>query len=207
MIHNPKNTKIKYLSKTSYLILPPALQSEKTKKLTSIILTLTATIIFGIFAINPTVSTIVGLKKELGDKKSVQKALQEKIINLSKLQEQYTEIQEDIPYILETIPKNPSPALLAAQIQSIAQNTNINITNLQAQAVELFNQQIAQQNKESSYSFSVSGTGNFYDISAFISELVNMQRILTVDAFSIDQAAKPADNLRFSLQGSAYYKP
>lgn len=206
MIANSKNAKIKNLTKSRYFAMLPSFQNERTKKLTSIILTLTAVIIFGIFAINPTISTIIKLKKELVDKKSVEKSLQEKIKNLSLLQEQYAEIQLDLPYILDAIPDKPQVALLMAQIQSIARDTNISISDLQNMAVELFNQN-SGETQHFSYSFSVSGTGTLQDIIAFLSELVNMQRIVSVDTLSIDQTADTGGALRFSLQGSSYYKP
>lgn len=206
MINNSKNANIKSFTKSRYFAMLPAFQNEKTKKLTRIILTLTFVAIFGIFAINPTVSTIIKLKKELTDKQSVEMKLQEKIKNLSLLQEQYVQIQEDIPYVLDAMPDKPQVALLMAQIQSVAANTNISLSNLQNLAVELFNQNIGAENQHLSYSFSVSGTGSLQEIIAFLSELVIMQRILTVDTVSLDQTGT-RETLRFSLQGTAYYKP
>jgi len=207
MIANSGNAKIKNFTKSRYFAMLPSFQNEKTKKLTSIILTLTAVVLFGIFAINPTVSTILKLKKELADKKSVEKNLQEKIKNLSVLQERYAEIQADIPYILDAMPDKSQVALLMAQIQSIARDTNIDISNLQNLAVELFNQNIGGETQHVSYSFSVSGIGSLQHIITFISDLVSMQRIVSVDTFSIDQTADTGGALRFNLQGSAFYKP
>lgn len=207
MIQDSKNTKIKNFTKSRYFAMLPYFQDEKTKKLTSIILTLTAVIMFGIFAINPTISTIIKLKKELADKQSVEKSLQEKIKNLSVLQERYAEIGGDIPYVLDAIPDKPQIALLMSQIQSIAGTTSITISNLQNLAVELFSQNIGGEQQHFSYSFSVSGTGSFHNIIAFLSELVSMQRIVNVDTLSIDKAAEAVGGLKFSLQGSSFYKP
>lgn len=206
MTQDSKNVNIKNFTKSRYFAMLPYLQNEKTKKLTSIILTLTFVAIFGIFAISPTVSTIIKLKKELADKQSIEKSLQEKIKNLSILQERYAEIGVDIPYVLDAIPDKPQVALLMSQIQSIARDTNITISNLQNLAVELFSQNIGGE-QHFSYSFSVSGTGSFQNIIAFLSQLVNMQRIINVDTLSIDKAAEGVGGLKFSLQGEALYKP
>jgi len=206
MIANLQNAKIKNFTKSRYFVILASLQNERTKKLTSIILTLTAIIIFGIFAINPTASTIIKLKKELTDKKSVEKNLQEKIKNLATLHERHAEIQADIPYVLDAMPDKPQVALLMAQIQSIARNTNISISDLQNLAIELFNKNVGGGQEHFSYSFSVSGSGSLRDVIAFLSELVNMQRIVNVDTLSIDQTADKGGILRFSLQGSSYYK-
>lgn len=60
-----KNTKIKYLQ------LLPNLKGEKTQKFTTLILTFFALSFFGLLAINPTISTISELNKELEDNKFV----------------------------------------------------------------------------------------------------------------------------------------
>src|SRR5687767_10764921 len=82
-------------------------RDEKTKNLSAIILTFLALSFFGLFAINPTISTIVQLKKEIADNQEVNQKLEEKITNLSTLQQKYNLLQNDIPFIFSAIPQNP----------------------------------------------------------------------------------------------------
>ena len=70
-------TKIK---KEKYLGFLPDLKKEKTQKYSSIIFSLVSLSFFGIFAINPTLSTIAKLKKELSDTKFVEEQLRKNII-------------------------------------------------------------------------------------------------------------------------------
>lgn len=196
---------IKDITRVRYFEMVPNFKNEQTQKFTTIILTLIAISLFGMFAINPTLSTIAKLKKELADSELVELSLQEKIKNLQILQKEYVGIQSDMTYITDAIPNSPKVALLMAQIQSIAQNTNIHISNLQNLAVELFQQNVSEK-KYYQYAFSLSGTGTFEDISTFLSKIVNMQRIISIDTFSIDKTADKTGALRFSLQGLAYYK-
>ena len=203
MITPKKN--IRDITKVRYLEMLPNFKNEQTQRFTSIILTLITISLFGMFAINPTLSTIVKLRKELVDNEFVEHSLEEKIRNLGILQQEYVAIQEDIQYALDSIPKTPEVPLLMAQIQSVARNTNIHISNLQNLAVELF-QKNSGEKKYYSYSFSLSGTGTFEDISTFFSKVVNMRRIISIDTFSIDKTADKTGALRFSLQGTAYYK-
>lgn len=199
------NKNIKDIARVRYFEMLPNFKNEQTQKFTNIILTLITISLFGMFAINPTLSTIAGLKKELADNEFVEHSLEEKIRNVSILQQKYADIQKDIPYVLDAIPERPEVPVLMAQIQSIAKNTNIRISNLQNLAVELFQQNIGEK-KYYSYSFSLSGTGTFEDISAFFSKIVNMQRIISIDTFSIDKTGALTGDLKFSLQGLAYYK-
>jgi len=200
-----KNKNIKEPTRVRYVEMFSIFKNEQNQKLTNIVFTLIAISLFGMFAINPTLSTIVKLKKELTDNKFVVHSLEEKIKNLSTLRQKYVDIQEDIQYALDAVPERPEVPLLMAQIQSVAKNTNIRISNLQNLAVELFGK--AQEKKHYSYSFSLNGSGNFEDISAFFSKIVNMQRVVSISTFSIDKAEDKTGALRFSLQGTAYYKP
>lgn len=203
MIKIKKN--ITDIRKIRYLEILPDFKNEQAQKFTNIILTLIAISLFGIFAINPTLSTIAKLKKELKDNEFVDRSLQEKLTNIVILQKKYVEIQDDIQYAFDAIPTRPEVPLLMAQIQSIAHNTNVHISNLQNLQVELFKQNVGEK-KYYSYSFSLGGLGTFEDISAFISKIVNMQRVVSIDTFSIDKTADKNGALRFSLQGLAYYK-
>lgn len=200
-----KNKNIKDITKVRYFEMFSIFKNEQKQKLTNIIFTLIAISLFGMFAINPTLSTIVKLKKELTDNEFAEHSLEEKIKNLSVLQQKYIDIQEDIQYALDAIPNKPEVPLLMAQIQSVAHNTNISISNLQNLAVELFKKD-AEEKKHYSYSFSLNGSGNFEDISAFLSKIVEMQRVVSINTFSIDKTEDKTGALRFSLQGTAYYK-
>ena len=64
-----------------YLKLLPNIQNEKTKAITMLIFTFVAMSFLGIFAINPTLSTIVELNKQLEESKFVHEQLQTKINN------------------------------------------------------------------------------------------------------------------------------
>ena len=205
MLNANKKVKAKDSITTKYIEFIPNFKNEKTQKFTNIILTLIAISLFGLFAINPTLSTIAKLKKELSDDEFVEHSLQEKINNLNILQKRYTDVQNDLPYTLDSIPKSPQVPILMAQIQSIAQSSNITLSNLQNLAVELFKENSVDK-KYFSFSFAVTGTGTFENIATFLSRLVNMQRIINIDTLSIDKTSDKTGALRFSLQGLAYYK-
>src|ERR1035437_4968817 len=66
-----------------YLELIPDLKREKAQKYITIVLTLATTIILGLFAINPTFSTIANLQKQIDDGNFVEQKLKLKINDLS----------------------------------------------------------------------------------------------------------------------------
>ena len=193
------------IPKSKYLNLLPSFKNERNQKFITITLTLFTLSFFGLFAISPTLSTITKLKKELEDDKFVDQQLKQKVSNLTLLQQRYSLLQNDIPFVLDAIPQKPEISLLLAQIQAIANKNNIDLKTLQNFQVELFPQQ--NQNKQYySYAISLSGNGTSQNISAFIADLTNIQRILTLETFSITSTEDKNNLLQLSLRGSAYYK-
>lgn len=198
----PKN--ISKLKDNKYIALLPDFKKEKAQKVSSIVFSLLALSFFGLFAIEPTLSTIAKLKKDLSDSKYVNEKLLEKISNLSSLQTSYNLLQNDIPIVLAAIPQNPQLPTLMGQIQSLAKQKNVTIGNLQSYEVEAANAK--NPNKDSySFSFVITGKGSYADIVNFLSSLTNMQRVITIDELLIGKAGS-ANLLQFNMKGVAYFK-
>lgn len=188
-----------------YLVLLPNFGNKNTKKFTTIILTLIAVSLFGLFAINPTLSTIAKLQKELEDNQFIDNSLRQKISNLSVLQQKYSALQNDLPIILNTIPQDSQIPLVMGEIQSLVKQSNIQLESLQNFQVELVkNNNI--NNKYYSFEFSVSGFGSYDDISKFINSLASMQRLIDIKALSVNRQTDTNASLRFTLRGIAFYK-
>ena len=188
-----------------YFELLPDLKKEKTKKYSSIIFSLISLSFFGIFAINPTLSTIAKLKKELSDTKFVDEQLSKKIANLSSLQEKYNIVEKDIPIVLAAIPNNPQIPLLMGQIQAVSRQTGVEIINLQSFEVDVPGSH-NDQKKYSSFSFSTSVRGNYENLTNFISTLSSMERVISLDTLSINRKGNQPGILELSIKGTAYFK-
>ena len=189
-----------------YMVLIPSYKAEKTQKFTTIFLTLIASIILGIFAINPTLSTIGNLQKQIEDDKFVESKLEEKINNLSILQEKYIPIQQDLPIIYSAVPKTTEMSLLIGQLQSIAKSSNLKIDTIQTFETDNINSP-ALYGDYSSFDFEISAQGNYQDIQTFISNLVNFQRVITLGNISLSKS-RDINNamLILNIKGTAYLK-
>ncbi len=188
----------------NYSKLLPNFKEEKTQKFITILLTVITLAFFGVFAINPTISTIIKLRKELDDSKFVDNKLQNKINNISALQKQYIVLQNDLPFILAAVPYGPEVPLLAAQIQSVAKNSNVGIDNFQTFEVEV--PQKATPRNYLSYSFALSTEGTFNDLYNLLTSLSNMQRVISIELLSLTK--KSASNLlELSIKGKAFFNP
>lgn len=201
----PNSNIFKKLKENKYLELLPDLKQEKTQKFTTIVLTLIALSFFGIFAINPTISTIVSLKKQLSDSQFTEQQLRQKIENLSSLGQQYQTMQQDIPYIMASLPTDPEISLLIGQIQSISRNSGVQLTGVQTLQVEIVTPKTSQK-KYSTFSFSVSTEGSYENTSRFISSLINMQRVVSLDIIALNKKADQSGIIQLNIKGTSYFK-
>ena len=198
------STNISKLKDNKYFALLPDLKKEKTQKISNIVFSLVALSFFGLFAIEPTLSTIAKLKKDLSDSKFVNEKLLEKISNLSSLQGSYDLLQNDIPIVLAAVPQDPQLPTLMGQIQSVAKNENITLTNLQSYEVEATNSKNTDKDFYT-FSFVITGTGDYQNIINFLTSLTNMQRVITIEELSMGKGSS-ADLLQFNMKGTAYFK-
>lgn len=193
------------ISKNKYLNSFPNLKQKKTQELTTIALTLIALSIFGLFAINPTLSTIAQLQREFVDSKDVDEKLRQKIINLGQLQTQFATLTPDLPFVYAAVPESPRPAQLVAQVQTIAQQSNVNLVRIQTFQADLL--QKTQSNKTPSYVFALTAEGNPENVNNFMKNLVNFDRLLTIDNLILSTGPDGSGLLEFNMRGRAYFKP
>lgn len=179
----------------------PDFQKEKTKNITTFVLTLVTLSLFGLFAISPTLSTIAQLKKQLEDSELVDQKLDQKITNLGLLQKQYTLIEKDIPSILSAIPQNPKTSILVGQLQSLAQNSAVEVTRIQVFQVE-----INPSSNSFSFVFSMDIEGSSANVTNFLISLKNFDRIITIDNISTNKQDIKEEVIRLQLRGKAYYE-
>lgn len=196
------------LAKSKYLEFLPKFKEEKTKKFTTLVFTLLAFSFFGFFAINPTLSTIAELKKELSDNQFVNQKLDEKISNLSILNQKYDLLKEDLPNITLIMPPNPNPTLLAGQIQAIAAENNVNISSLQIFEIEV-SKNIGPNSAEdpksySKFIFSFGIQGLYTDLKKFLASFTGFQRIITIENMSV----RGSNNItmEIDIKASSYFK-
>ena len=186
-----------------YKELLPYVQEERSKRYLFLILTFGASIFFLLFAISPTISTIANLKKQITDNKFVEQKLSQKISNLSALSQSYNQISPDLPTVMNAIPQKPEAPTLTAQIQSVAGNSNVTLTNIQISSLD-FNNQVATIS--SAVNFNATATGKYEDLQTFLNNIVDVQRLILINYINISGSGN-ADSSQLQIRGTAFYKP
>ena len=191
---------IKKFSRQTYLEkVFPFIREKKTQNFLMVSMTLAAIIIFGFFAITPTLVTITGLQRQLEDAKFANQQLQIKIDNLGTLNDKYAQLGNDLTLISDALPTTPQVPTLLAQINALANENNV---QLQTLTVNPFIIPLSQETTSPTpIVFSLTVTGRSDAIMAFLSSLGNFNRIVTIDSLQIHLDPK---NTNFTLTGKAY---
>lgn len=194
----------KYLE---YLKLLPSIREEKAKAYMTLALTFAAISIFGFFAINPTLSTITKLHKQIEDMETLKEALTLKSASLSKLESEFQIISPDLPLLLIMVPQIPNAPYLLGQLQSLSQKNNVTITNMQSLQVDLQKQRAA--NQESSFVFTVDAEGGYEDLLRFASDLSSVNRLITYEKLAMTNTIGSTSGIavRISIRARAFFKP
>ena len=183
----------------------PRLQEQKTQQFTTLVMTLAAIGIFVFFAISPTLSTIAQLNKQLEDSQFVDQKLTEKITNLATLQQKYAKLQNDIPVVMDAIPTTPEMAILIGKIQSITEQSSVQLQRVQTFPVDVTTVKLPPTSSTSyGITFDVSGTPQ--QLGLFLSNLASFDRLLTIDNVSLVKQSPNDSTLRMTIKGKALFK-
>jgi Tfp pilus assembly protein PilO len=183
-----------------YLELIPDLKREKAQQYITIVLTLTTAIVLGLFAINPTFSTIANLQKQIADNNFVEQKLQQKMNNLSVLQQKYNNIQSDLPTVYDAVPATTQIPLFMAAAQSVAKNSSLTLSSFQTSEVNLSEPSVE---KYASFDFTITANGTYQNILEFLDKITNFQRVIALKDIILSTRNGV---LELSLKGTVFFK-
>lgn len=180
---------------------------------TGLILSLLAIAFFGIFALRPTVVTIVSLYKEIQDKKVTDQQLQVKINDLLEAQNNYAQVSGSVYIVNQALPENPSLVDLVYQIEILSQNEGVSLTSLNFSPVDLQgkapNRGADPKNRNrngTEMSFDITLRGDYQNLKNFLGQTEKLRRLIVVDSFTFNQSqTEEAKFLTLNLTGKAFY--
>jgi type IV pilus assembly protein PilO len=195
----PKNIYLDYIK------LFPITQTPEIKTYTTLIMTLIAIIGFSVFAISPTLNTIVELRKTRADNRFAETSLENKISAMQSLQNQYTNMDDTLERISAAIPTGPDVPTLIAKIQTLAQKSNISVIKMESQEVELTKKSTGP--KPSSFVINMTVSGSYPQVDSFLESLHTFDRILTIDSITINRDEQTSSLLVTTIRARAYFHP
>jgi Tfp pilus assembly protein PilO len=177
---------------------------------TGLALTLFTISFFALFAIKPTVTTIVGLVKEIQTKKEVDQKLQAKINSLREAQTNYSLVKDRLDLIEQALPQEPDLISLLYQVEILAQKNNTTIGSLSFDSSYLLGEKSAGTKgaQPAATGFSLALGGDFENLNNFLASFESLRRVIGLESFAINAlwTKEPElSELNIGLQLKAHY--
>lgn len=210
-----------------YTYIEPILEDPVIRGYFTLVASLLLTAFFILFALSPTFSTIVGLVRKIDDQKKVLAALDSKISNLILAQENYAQIESDLPLLEAALPVKPIPETILLGVLDSASGSAVGVTSFQIGDVYLSGVNPTEKALVTppskgvkltlvssaglpTVNFTVSAKGTKENIRQFVGQLESMPRLITLSVISIGRESNSdndSNSYLVDIAGSAYYKP
>lgn len=205
-----------------YTYVEPIINDPLVRSYFTIIASLILVTVFLLFALSPTVNTIVGLLRRIEDQKAVLVALDQKINDLILAQETYNNFQPQVPLLESALPSKVEPETVISGIMQQATDSGVVVVSLQFEDFQLTGETgviIDKANKTriedlkivppgvQILPFSLGLRGTRENILGMIQNVENLPRIVKVSTLSFtDGGAFSGDGLvNASLEGLAFF--
>lgn len=169
-----------------------------------LILSLSTMIIFIVFALKPTILTIVSLYKEINEKRSTLSTLNQKITDLQTAANVFDQSQNFIPNVDAAVFGNPEPDTVSKQILGLASKNGVNLLGISIGQTIILGKSTTVKGTsdikplpESAQSMpvSISIRGSYSSLLGFIKDLENLRIPIKVDTLSIGSSQTQEGNV------------
>ncbi len=198
-----RNESSKYFRYFTYI--KPITRLPVVKTYGSTIFTIFVMTFFIVYAIKPTIETILVLQKKLADETQVLEKVNLKAKNLSLGQQNYNNLTPSIKAkISGAIPNTIALKTITTTLEQLAKRYEASISALQIQPLKI---EIAADNKlgnisEINFIFNVEG--EYVKLVSMLQELKLSDRLISIDSLSLSKLAE-GNGLVMSISGKAYY--
>lgn len=172
-------------------------QKQDVKMFLEILLSAGTISLFAVFAIKPTVVTIIDLVNQLQSRQQTLTQMNQKINDIQTAQALFNVNQTTIALVPEAVPTDPSPDGFARQIEGLSKKSSANLLGVSIGDVTLVGKP-TQTVKQTDFaplpegakevSFSISLEGDFTSLVTFVTSLQNLRRPVKVDVFNISSS-------------------
>ncbi len=141
-----------------------------------------------VFALSPTINTILGLQKKITDQEEILSRLDSKISSLVAAGEAYNGLRTYLPLLDAALPDRPEPQVVVEDVSRTASSSAVVVTSLQFKNVNLtddfpIDKEIIAKTPE--VGFLVSLTGSESQIKTFLGEMENKRRYIRITSVSL----------------------
>lgn len=173
-----------------------------------LILSIGTIIVFSIFAIRPTILTIIDINNEIKNKEATIAKLEKKISDLQSASGLLQRESSNLLLIDQSVPSEAELEKLIAQIESLALSNSVKISALSSSDLLLKGvmgktkktkdiSSLPENSNELNISLSV--TGDYFNLTNFVKSIENMRRPIKLDVFLFNSTKSSADEKILTL--------
>lgn len=171
----------------------------------STIFTLLTISILTLFAIKPTVETILVLQKRLVDEEQTLQKITQKSNDLSLAKKNYDNLDEDIKNkIASAIPNTTGLKSVISTLEQTAKMHDASISALQIQPIVINNTTKEGIGSLAEITFIFNTEGAYQNLTALLQDLRTSSRLVSIDSVSMSKTVD-GTSIIMSLSGKAYY--
>lgn len=180
----------------------------------TLVLTLFLMAVFIVFALRPTIVSIVTLRKTIVESKKTLQQLETKVANLQVAANELETIKPFLPTLNTNIPNQGAKyAPLTFAIENLALQSGVRLESENMGPTLLFSRILtpfAPNKKQNimALPFAVRVSGSYPNIAGFLSKLLSIERVLGVETVTIIREAgskSEGGGVTLNVSGSAYY--
>lgn len=188
-----------------FTYIKPALKIPIIKTYGSLILTVAALVIFILFAIKPTIETIIVLQKELENQKEILQKLNQKSENLSLARQNFQAIDPNKrSRVGALVPKHAQVGATIKALEQLAVVSQASISALQFQPITIEGQSDSKSSSLVEILFTYNVEGTFDTHLLILGNLKRSLRLLSIDQLTFSKI-EGGMTLLMQVSGKAYY--
>ena len=173
-------------------------QRPNLRAFLEVVLSLSTITVFLLFALKPTVLTIISLVQEIREKENTIATLDQKIANLQTASSVFSQAQESLPDIERSVPSEAEIDVVAKQIQGLAAKDSVTLLGFSIGQIILLGKDDATKKSTEvkplpgdakSMPLSISVRGEYSNLLAFLTDLGNLRIANKVDILGVNSSA------------------
>lgn len=188
-----------------YVYIKPIIGNKYVKSIAPYIFSLLAIIIFIVFAIKPTVLTIIGLQKSIQDNQQILDTLEKKSQDLTEGKKNYDNLDQNIKTKINTkLPNQVAVITLINNLQTAVTKTST-ISALQVQPVTIYTNisSISSKQDLSEILFSFNVQDSYAQLLQTLDNLSKVSRLINLTSVVLTKSSEGSIGL--SVSGKAYH--
>ena len=189
-----------------FTYIKPVLRNKIVRTYSSLVFSIITITIFALYAIKPTLSTIVSLQKSIVEQQALLDSVKQKVSTLQEGKSNYNKINQQTLDKLEAIlPTYSSLPKLVDTLNKLAIQNQASISGIQFQPILLENppQKLSKNASIKEVLFTFNATGTYPSLTALVKTITKSDRLIIIDTISFNKTLDSP--LVLSLTGKAYY--